>query len=200
MGLGYSVGRKVPPSACRVLALAGFLGAGVGTGAVANPIALLSEPLVFSVGTIDLSASTVSFATLALTFPVSLEAKETPATIEVTLAADVLFDFDKADIKPAAESALHELARMIRDKAHGATAIHGYTDGLGGEAYNQRLSERRAASVKAWLVAHEKLEGTRLSTAGFGARDPVAANRHQDGLDDPEGRQRNRRVTVIIRK
>jgi outer membrane protein OmpA-like peptidoglycan-associated protein len=71
---------------------------------------------------------------------------------------------------------------------------------LGKDAYNQRLSERRAASVKTWLVSLEQLAAARLATSGFGARDPVAPNRKPDDSDNPEGRQLNRRVTVLIRK
>jgi outer membrane protein OmpA-like peptidoglycan-associated protein len=142
----------------------------------------------------------LSFAKTPLSFPVTLDTRETPSTIEVTLAADVLFDFDKSDLRSEAASALHNLADIIRAKAHGRVAIRGYTDALGKDAYNLRLSERRAASVKTWLVSHEQLAPTSLATSGLGARDPVAPNRHPDGSDNPEGRQLNRRVTVLIRK
>jgi outer membrane protein OmpA-like peptidoglycan-associated protein len=141
----------------------------------------------------------LSFAKTPLAFPVTLDARETPSTIEVTLAADVLFDFDKSDLRPEAASTLHNLADIIRAKAHGPVGIRGYTDALGKDAYNQRLSERRAASVKTWLVSHEQLAAS-LAPSGLGARDPVAPNRKPDGSDNPEGRQLNRRVTVLIRK
>jgi outer membrane protein OmpA-like peptidoglycan-associated protein len=142
----------------------------------------------------------LSFAKTPLTFPTNLDTRETPSTIEVTLAADVLFDFDKSDLRAEAASTLHNLADIIRAKAHGPVGIRGYTDALGKDAYNQRLSEQRAASVKTWLVGHEQLAAARLATSGFGTRDPVAPNRKPDGSDDPEGRQLNRRVTVLIRK
>jgi OOP family OmpA-OmpF porin len=57
-----------------------------------------------------------------------------------------------------------------------------FDDALGKEAYNQRLSERRAASVKTWLVGREQLPAARLATSGFGARDPVAPNRQSRRL------------------
>jgi outer membrane protein OmpA-like peptidoglycan-associated protein len=142
----------------------------------------------------------LSFAKIPQTFPITLDTRETPSTIEVTLAADVLFDFDKADLRAEAASTLHNLADLIRAKAHGPVGIRGYTDALGKDPYNQRLSERRAASVKTWLVGHEQLAAATLATSGFGARDPVAPNRKPDGSDNPEGRQLNRRVTVLIRK
>jgi outer membrane protein OmpA-like peptidoglycan-associated protein len=125
---------------------------------------------------------------------------ESASTIEVTLPADVLFDFDKSEIRPNARQPLHEVARLIQTQGQGRSAIHGYTDGLGTDAYNQRLSERRAASVKLWLVAQEELPASQLSTNGFGSRDPVAPNRNPDGSDNPEGRQMNRRVTFVIQR
>jgi outer membrane protein OmpA-like peptidoglycan-associated protein len=79
-------------------------------------------------------------------------------------------------------------------------AIQGYTDSLGGESYSQRLSGRRAVAVKSWLGANEGLVKMQFTIAGFGARNPAAPDRKPDGSDDPEGRQRNRRVTFIIPK
>ncbi len=116
------------------------------------------------------------------------------------MPADVLFDFDKADLRPTAQTALHEVADLIRSKARGPVMIQGFTDALGNDAYNQKLSERRAAAVKDWMVMREGLAPASFSTAGFGARNPAAPNRKPDGSDDPEGRQLNRRVTLIIRK
>jgi outer membrane protein OmpA-like peptidoglycan-associated protein len=159
-----------------------------------------SGEVLFSTGTVEFPTSTFTFPTSTFTFPASLEAKETATTIEVALAADVLFDFDKADIRAAAEATLHDVAQLIRDKARGPVAIQGFTDALGTDAYNQRLSERRAVAVKAWLVAHEAFAPRLFTTSGLGARNPVAPNRNSDGSDNPEGRQRNRRVTLIIRK
>jgi outer membrane protein OmpA-like peptidoglycan-associated protein len=77
--------------------------------------------------------------------------------------------------------------------------IEGYTDGKGSDSYNQKLSLRRAESVKKWLETHG-LAGIRFSAAGFGAKNPVAPNTKPDGSDDPEGRQKNRRVEIVIRK
>jgi outer membrane protein OmpA-like peptidoglycan-associated protein len=150
--------------------------------------------------TLHFQVDSFTFQTSSIVFLTSLDQIETPSTIEVVLAADVLFDFDKTDIRAAAEPTLHELGQIIRDKARGTVTIQGFTDALGGDAYNQQLSERRANSVKTWLVNCEGLSVRALATAGFGARNPVAPNRHPDGSDDPEGRQRNRRVTIIIHK
>jgi outer membrane protein OmpA-like peptidoglycan-associated protein len=166
--------------------------------------ALAGSPITTPIGMahneIPFAKESLSFAKTPLTFPANLDTRETPSTIEVTLAADLLFDFDKSDLRPEAASALHDLADIIRAKAHGQVGIRGYTDALGKDAYNQRLSERRAGSVKTWLMSHEQLAAARLATSGFGARDPVAPNRKPDGSDNPEGRELNRRVSVLIRK
>jgi outer membrane protein OmpA-like peptidoglycan-associated protein len=170
------------------------------TAARSTPIKTASDTLQYPSDGIVFPTSPLSFPTESLSFPTTLDRLETPTTIEVVLPADVLFDFDKADIRPIADGTLHELAQIIRDRSRGAVVIQGYTDSLGGDVYNQRLSERRAAAVKSWLVAHERLPTAMLAAAGFGARNPVAPNRRPDGSDDPEGRQRNRRVTILVHK
>lgn len=129
-----------------------------------------------------------------------LQVKESAAEIRIELAADVLFDFDKADILPKAQAALKQAAGLIRDKAKGAVRIEGHTDSKGSNSYNQKLSERRAAAVKTWLTEKEGLRGIEFSTAGFGAKKPVAPNKKPDGSDDPDGRQKNRRVEIILKK
>jgi outer membrane protein OmpA-like peptidoglycan-associated protein len=129
-----------------------------------------------------------------------LRVKETETEIRIELAADVLFDFDKADIRPDAESPLKQAAGIVREKAKRGVRIEGHTDAKGSDAYNQKLSERRANAVKNWLIQKEGLRNVRFSTAGFGAQNPIAANTKPDGSDDPEGRQKNRRVEIIIVK
>lgn len=129
-----------------------------------------------------------------------LQIKETDTEVRIELAADVLFDFDKADIRPSARDALRKAASVIRDKGGNEIRIEGHTDAKGSDAYNQRLSERRAASVKTWLATKEGLNDRRFTTQGLGARKPVAPNKKPDGSDDPEGRQKNRRVEIIAKK
>ncbi|MBV9184070.1 MAG: OmpA family protein [Acidobacteria bacterium] len=129
-----------------------------------------------------------------------IEVKETATEVRVDMAADVLFDFDKADLLPKAGETLQKAADFIRDRAKGgAVRIEGHTDAKGNDTYNQKLSERRAASVKNWFLAHG-LNNMKFSTEGFGAKKPVAPNTKPDGSDDPEGRQKNRRVELVIRK
>ncbi len=129
-----------------------------------------------------------------------LRVKETDLEVRIELAADVLFDFDKATIKPAAARVLGEAARIIRERSTGPVRVEGHTDARGTDAYNQRLSDRRAGAVKAWLAAKGGLDGVTFTTKGFGAQQPIAPNAKSDGSDDPEGRQRNRRVEIIILK
>ena len=129
-----------------------------------------------------------------------LQVKETGQEIRIELAADVLFDFDKADLRPAAQKTLHQAAGIIQDKAKGAVRIEGHTDSKGNDTYNQKLSERRAVSVKTWFVDKEGLGNVQFTTQGFGAKQPVASNTKPDGSDDPDGRQKNRRVEIILKK
>jgi len=168
-----------------------FLAAGLATAQQSPP----PPPSTF-----DFPTGTFDFPVGTFDFPTSLFQTETTSTIEVELASDVLFDFDKADIRPEAATVLHEVGLLIREKSRGSVAINGYTDSKGSDRYNQGLSERRAESVRAWLITRENLGDVKFKTVGFGARNPVAPNSKPDGSDDPDGRQRNRRVTVIIQK
>jgi outer membrane protein OmpA-like peptidoglycan-associated protein len=129
-----------------------------------------------------------------------LSAKVTDSEIRIDLSADVLFDFDKADIKKEAEPSLQKLATVISANPGAKVAIAGHTDAKGADAYNQTLSERRAGSVKQWLVANAKVEAANITTHGFGRTKPIAHNVKPDGSDDPEGRAKNRRVEIVVRK
>ena len=129
-----------------------------------------------------------------------LEVKETPMEVRIDLAADVLFDFDKANLLPKAQRTLSQAAGIIRDKAKGKVHIAGYTDAKGSEAHNQKLSERRAEAVEIWLKTKGGLKEVTFVTQGFGPKNPVVPNTKVDGSDDPAGRQKNRRVEIVIEK
>ena len=129
-----------------------------------------------------------------------LQVKETDTEVHIELAADVLFDFDKADILPKAEATLTQAAKVVRQHDKGVVRIEGHTDSKGLDPYNQKLSLKRAESVKAWLIKQDGLRKVRFATAGFGAKRPVAPNTKPDGSDDPEARQKNRRVEIILKK
>jgi outer membrane protein OmpA-like peptidoglycan-associated protein len=128
----------------------------------------------------------------------SLQIRETATETRIELPADILFDFDKADIRPAAADALKQVADLLRKGARGAVTIEGHTDAKGTAAYNEKLSERRSASVRNWLVEREGLRSVRFQIKGFGAARPVAPNSKPNGADDPEGRQKNRRVEIVF--
>jgi outer membrane protein OmpA-like peptidoglycan-associated protein len=117
--------------------------------------------------------------------------------IKIDLAADVLFDFDKADLKPEARPALEKVVAVLKAHPKANASIEGHTDGKGADQYNQSLSERRAESVRRWLA--ENGVSTQMTSRGWGKRKPVAPNAKPDGSDDPTGRQKNRRVEITVR-
>ena len=119
-----------------------------------------------------------------------LHAKPTDRGLVLTLG-DVLFTTGKADMKPGATGNLNKLATFLDKYPDRNVAIQGYTDSVGGEDYNQALSERRAESVKSYLTA-QGIGASRLVASGKGRSDPVADN------DSASGRQQNRRVEVVI--
>jgi outer membrane protein OmpA-like peptidoglycan-associated protein len=127
------------------------------------------------------------------------EIKESAAEIKISLQGEILFDFDKADIRAAAEPTLAQVAKMIGSYSKAQVLIEGYTDAKGSDSYNTKLSDRRAVSVKNWFAKHG-VAANSMQTHGWGAAKPVAPNRHPDGSDDPDGRQKNRRVEITIKK
>lgn len=110
----------------------------------------------------------------------------------ITLGASALFDTNKADLRPAGIAELDTLAFKLKSYfALDSIAITGHTDSRGAESYNQGLSERRAAAVKAYLVSRGIRESA-ITTSGAGESSPVASN------DTAAGRQKNRRVEINI--
>lgn len=128
----------------------------------------------------------------------SLSGTETGFNIQINLSSDVLFDFDKAELKPEADGELQKAADIIRQKGKGLILITGYTDSKGTDAYNKRLSLARAQAVKNWFEAQGLHQN--YQTEGLGAANPVAPNTNDDGSDNPEGRAKNRRVEIIVNK
>jgi OOP family OmpA-OmpF porin len=118
-------------------------------------------------------------------------AKPAPVAEKVTLAADVLFDFDKAILKNEGKNKLDDLATKVKAINLEVVIAIGHTDSIGADAYNQKLSVRRAESVKAYLVSRG-VEPNRIYTEGKGEKQPVASNKTKDG------RQKNRRVEIEV--
>jgi len=123
--------------------------------------------------------------------PAPPKPKPAPVAEKVTLAADVLFDFDKSVIKPAGKDRLDDLAAKVKSINLEVVIAIGHTDSIGSDAYNQKLSVRRAESVKAYLVS-KGVEPNRIYTEGKGEKQPVASNKTKDG------RQKNRRVEIEV--
>jgi outer membrane protein OmpA-like peptidoglycan-associated protein len=113
----------------------------------------------------------------------------------VTLAADVLFAFDRADLAPEALARLEELAADLDELGPRTVTVTGHSDGRGEPAYNLDLSRRRAEAVRTAL-AEQVGAGFTFEVAGRGETEPVAPNQNADGSDNPEGRARNRRVVI----
>ena len=110
---------------------------------------------------------------------------------KVTFAADAFFDFDKAVLKPEGKAKLDDLASKVKDINLEVVIAVGHTDSIGSDAYNQKLSVRRAEAVKAYLVS-KGIAKDRVYTEGKGEKQPVADNKTK------EGRAKNRRVEIEV--
>ncbi|CAM4298422.1 OmpA family protein [Nocardiopsis rhodophaea] len=155
------------------------------------PIMELSPPVV----AIDAPIDDLTFATEDADG--SITNAENDEERVVTLAADVLFEFDRADISDDAGETLREAADILRGEADEKTVdIDGYTDAKGDDSHNQALSEDRAKAVEKKLseLIGDDADVT-FSVTGHGSADPVAPN-EIDGKDNPEGREMNRRVEI----
>jgi OOP family OmpA-OmpF porin len=117
--------------------------------------------------------------------------KPKPVAEKITFAADVLFDFDRAVIKREGMSKLDDLSNKMRGINLEVVIAIGHADSIGSDAYNQRLSVRRAESVKAYLVS-KGVEANRVYTEGKGEKQPVADNKTRDG------RAKNRRTEIEV--
>jgi OOP family OmpA-OmpF porin len=114
-----------------------------------------------------------------------------PVSQKVTFAADAFFDFDKAVLKPEAKAKLDDLVGKLSGINLEVIIAVGHTDGIGSDAYNNKLSVRRAEAVKAYLVS-KGIEPNRVYTEGKGKKQPVADNK------TAEGRAKNRRVEIEV--
>ncbi|WP_089791945.1 OmpA family protein [Halomonas korlensis] len=117
------------------------------------------------------------------------EPEPEPEFEPVVLDSDVTFPFDSAELRPAAESELNQVARTLRESPEVRVVIEGHTDSIGTAEYNRDLSQRRAESVSSYLQS-QGIAGNRLRTVGYGEERPVASN------DTDAGRAQNRRVEI----
>ena len=118
-------------------------------------------------------------------------APQPPAASKVTYAADAFFDFDKSVLKAEGKAKLDDLASKVKAINLEVIIAVGHTDSIGTDAYNQKLSVRRAEAVKAYLVS-KGIEKNRVYTEGKGEKQPVADNK------TAEGRAKNRRVEIEV--
>ena len=103
----------------------------------------------------------------------------------------VNFDTDKATIKSESEAILDNAVRVLNENSSVSVRVEGHTDSRGSDAYNQRLSERRAQAVVSYLVANG-IDASRLAAVGYGESAPIAPN------DTAENMYRNRRVDLVV--
>jgi outer membrane protein OmpA-like peptidoglycan-associated protein len=127
----------------------------------------------------------------------AIRSEDERCTRRFLVGADALFEFDQATLTSDAEETLDALVPLLAKAGKHPATVEGHTDAKGSDAYNQTLSEKRAQAVKEWLVARGALPATTAVT-GWGEQRPVAPNAKPDGADDPEGRQKNRRVAVVL--
>jgi outer membrane protein OmpA-like peptidoglycan-associated protein len=115
----------------------------------------------------------------------------------LSVVGDALFDFNKSNLRTDAEETLAAAGPEIAKLGGKPARIEGHTDAIGSDAYNQKLSEARATTVRDWLAKHG-LVPSATPTKGFGKTMPIAPNKTADGRDDPDDRQKNRRVEVVF--
>lgn len=127
-------------------------------------------------------------------YPASASASEPMAEASEPLRVelDVKFDFNKAQVKAESQGDIKALADFMSQYPQTTTTVEGHTDAVGSDAYNQRLSERRANAVRDVLVQQYGVAADRVSSVGYGEARPVADN------DSEEGRAINRRVEAAV--
>ena len=119
-----------------------------------------------------------------------LETRDTPRGLVVTMA-DVLFDVGKYNLRPEARERLARLSGIISSHPGLNLRVEGYTDSTGSDEFNQKLSEQRAAETRSFLIV-QGLDERTITAQGLGKANPIADN------STAEGRQRNRRVEIIV--
>ena len=123
-----------------------------------------------------------------------IEVKETKTGAELMIPEKVLFDFNKFVLKPEAKEALDVVADVIKDGNYKMVEVIGYTDNIGSDEYNLKLSLQRAQSVADYLMYCENIDPGKIKIEGKGKADPIADNSTE------EGRAKNRRVEIKLKK
>jgi outer membrane protein OmpA-like peptidoglycan-associated protein len=138
-----------------------------------------------------LEAEKAELRTRLLTqFNAILQTRDTARGLIVNMS-DVLFDTGKFTLRPVAREKLAKVAGIVSGHPGLRLDVEGHTDSVGGDSYNQQLSEQRAAAVRDYLT-QQGMPGSSVTAKGFGKTQPVASN------DSARGKQQNRRVELVI--
>ncbi len=148
---------------------------------------LTAAAAVQAAGELDAAAERMSGMEKELA---ELNAQKTERGLVITLG-DVLFDFNKAELKPGSERNVQKIADFLQEYPDRKALIEGFTDSTGSDSYNLALSERRAESVRRFLI-DQGISANRIAARGYGKANPVASNA------TAATRQLNRRVEIVI--
>ncbi|MFH1005735.1 MAG: OmpA family protein [Bacteroidota bacterium] len=122
----------------------------------------------------------------------------TSSTVTTISINNILFDYDKSDIKKEFTFELDKVVNFLKNTNKKAKIeVAGHTDSKGSENYNLALSKRRANAVAVYLSS-KGIDKSRMKTIGYGESKPIAVNENPDGSDNPEGRTKNRRTEIVI--
>jgi len=125
--------------------------------------------------------------------PKGVDVDEAGCPMPRCMTLNIRFDFNQAVVRPEFHDEIKAAADFLKKYAHGKRAVlEGYTDSLGGKAYNKRLSDVRAIAVRMYMVDNFGIDPSMLSARGFGESKPIATNKTE------EGRAKNRRVVLRI--
>ena len=186
---------RSPRHAGLALVLAGALAAGA-----AGPVQSAAQGPPETAEARDLTLPVLDLELETSSLDGSLRRVDRPEDVRVTLAADVLFEFNRARLTSRAVRRIEHVADEIRRAGPAAVTVEGHTDSRGSDSYNLALSRRRAQSVRSALLRALGEGAPRIVAAGRGESRPAAANTQRDGSDNPRGRARNRRVEIRIPK
>ena len=120
-----------------------------------------------------------------------------PVPVSIDLKG-VNFDFDKSNLRPDAVAILSEATEILKRYPDLRVEVAGHTDSKGTDAYNQKLSERRATTVYDYLTKNGVSASRLVGPIGYGESRPIAPNTNPDGSDNPEGRAKNRRTELNV--
>jgi outer membrane protein OmpA-like peptidoglycan-associated protein len=115
-------------------------------------------------------------------------------TAPIFMPTDLLFDYDSANLRPGATASLQKLGRLIQRNPQAVFKVEGHTDSFGSDQYNMDLSQRRAETVKGWLIENMSIDPDRIQTQGYGKTRLIVP-----GDKSVEEQQLNRRVEIVIR-